>query len=65
MKKLISLSVLALLPMMLMAQLTPVNDQYILNPLTINPSYAGSRGGLSIAAFYRQQWVGITGAPGQ
>ncbi len=63
MKKLISLSVLALLPVMLMAQLTPVNDQYILNPLTINPSYAGSRGGLSVAAFYRQQWVGITGAP--
>ena len=62
MKKLICLSVLALLPVMLMAQLTPVNDQYILNPLTINPSYAGSRGGLSVAAFYRQQWVGITGA---
>jgi len=54
MKKLTCLSVLALLPMMLMAQL---------NPLTINPSYAGSRGGLSVAAFYRQQWVGIPGAP--
>jgi type IX secretion system PorP/SprF family membrane protein len=31
--------------------------------LRINPSYAGSRGGLSVAAFYRQQWVGIDGAP--
>jgi type IX secretion system PorP/SprF family membrane protein len=63
MKKLISLSVLILLPLVLPGQLTPVTNQYILNPLTINPSYAGSRGGLSIAAFYRQQWVGLEGAP--
>jgi len=63
MKKFISLSVLILLPLALMGQLTPVTNQYILNPLTINPSYAGSRGGLSVAAFYRQQWVGLNGAP--
>jgi type IX secretion system PorP/SprF family membrane protein len=63
MKKYISLSVLILLPLVLMGQLTPVTNQYILNPLTINPSYAGSRGGLSVAAFYRQQWVGLNGAP--
>lgn len=63
MKKLISLSVLILLPMMLMGQLTPVTNHYVLNPLRINPSYAGSRGGLSVAAFYRQQWVGLDGAP--
>lgn len=63
MKKLLSLSLLALLPLALLGQLTPVTNQYVLNPLTINPSYAGSRGGLSIAAFYRQQWVGINGAP--
>lgn len=64
MKKLTCLSVLILLPVMLLGQLRPVTNQYILNPLTINPSYAGNRGGLSIAAFYRQQWVGISGAPG-
>ncbi len=63
MKKFISLSVLILLPLMLLGQLTPVTNHYVLNPLRINPSYAGSRGGLSIAAFYRQQWVGIDGAP--
>lgn len=63
MKKLISLSVLIFLPMMLMGQLTPVTNHYVLNPLRINPSYAGSRGGLSVAAFYRQQWVGLDGAP--
>ncbi len=63
MKKLTSLSLLVLLPLALMGQLTPVTNHYILNPLTINPSYAGSRGGLSVAAFYRQQWVGLNGAP--
>ena len=63
MKKIVKTLILILVPVSLAAQLTPVTDQYILNPLTINPSYAGSRGGLSVAAFYRQQWVGISGAP--
>jgi type IX secretion system PorP/SprF family membrane protein len=63
MKKIVKTLILLLISVSLAAQLTPVTDQYILNPLTINPSYAGSRGGLSVAAFYRQQWVGITGAP--
>lgn len=52
-----------LCPVNLRGQLAPVADQYILNPLTVNPAYAGSRGSLNIAAFYRRQWVGITGAP--
>lgn len=63
MKKLICLSAMILLPLLMAGQLTPVTNHYVLNPLRINPSYAGSRGGLSIAAFYRQQWVGIAGAP--
>jgi type IX secretion system PorP/SprF family membrane protein len=52
-----------LLPLSLSGQLTPVTNQYVLNPLTINPAYAGNRGALNIAAFYRRQWVGIAGAP--
>ena len=63
MKKIINLLVLLVLPITLLGQLTPVTNQYILNPLTINPAYAGNRGGLSIAAFYRKQWVGIPGSP--
>ena len=63
MKKIIKSLILLLIPVSLAGQLTPVTNQYILNPLTINPSYAGSREGLSIAAFYRKQWVGITGSP--
>lgn len=44
-------------------QLAPVTDQYILNPQTLNPAYSGSRGTLTVAAFYRRQWVGLDGAP--
>jgi len=52
-----------LIPTALFGQLTPVTNQYILNPMTINPAFAGNRGALNIATFYRKQWVGITGAP--
>ncbi|MZQ49074.1 MAG: type IX secretion system membrane protein PorP/SprF [Bacteroidales bacterium] len=40
-----------------------MTNHYVLNPLTINPAYAGNRGVVNIAAFYRRQWVGIKGAP--
>ena len=63
MKNLIHILIFLLLPGSLMAQLTPVTNQYILNPMTINPAYAGNRGALNVASFYRRQWVGITGAP--
>jgi type IX secretion system PorP/SprF family membrane protein len=52
-----------LIPVSLSGQLTPVTNQYVLNPMTINPAYAGNRGDLNIAAFYRRQWVGIAKAP--
>lgn len=51
------------MPLSASGQLAPVSDHYILNPLTINPAYAGSREALNIAAFYRRQWVGVPGAP--
>jgi type IX secretion system PorP/SprF family membrane protein len=44
-------------------QFAPLTDHYILNPLSINPAYAGGRKALNIAAFYRNQWAGIKGAP--
>jgi len=63
MKKLLLFQLLAILPLSLSAQVPPVTNQYILNPITLNPAYAGNRGALNIAAFYRHQWAGITGAP--
>ena len=63
MKRIIRLFVLLMIPVSLSGQLTPYSNQYILNPLTINPAFAGNRGVLNMAAFYRKQWVGIKGSP--
>jgi type IX secretion system PorP/SprF family membrane protein len=38
-------------------------SQYMFNMLAVNPAYAGSRDVLSMTGVYRQQWVGIEGAP--
>ncbi len=63
MKKLVSFWIFLVASICLHAQVPPLTNQYILNPITLNPAYAGNRGALNIAAFYRHQWVGITGAP--
>jgi type IX secretion system PorP/SprF family membrane protein len=63
MRKIVKTLFLLFIPASIFGQLTPVTDQYVLNPLTINPAFAGNRGALNIAAFYRRQWVGISGAP--
>jgi type IX secretion system PorP/SprF family membrane protein len=63
MKRILKSFILLLIPLSLEGQLTPVTSQYVLNPLIINPAYAGNRGALNIATFYRSQWVGIAGAP--
>ena len=63
MKRIIHIFPWLLFNLSLTAQLSPVTNQYILNPLTINPAFAGNRGALNIAAFYRRQWVGVPGSP--
>lgn len=63
MKKLIKIVFFLFIPLCASGQMTPVTNHYILNPLTINPAFAGNRGVFNIAAFYRKQWVGINGAP--
>lgn len=45
------------------AQYDPLFTQYMFNEMFINPAYAGSRDFLSATALYRDQWVGIDGAP--
>ena len=41
------------------AQQDPMFTQYMHNPVSINPAYAGSRGTLNAVLMHRQQWVGI------
>lgn len=45
------------------AQQDPQFNQYMFNPLGINPAYAGSRDALSMNLLYRNQWLGVDGAP--
>ena len=47
----------------LQAQQQVMFTQYMFNGLAINPAYAGSQGSLTMTALYRNQWVGIEGAP--
>ncbi|MDP4222849.1 MAG: type IX secretion system membrane protein PorP/SprF [Bacteroidota bacterium] len=63
MKRILKTLLLLLMPLGAFGQLTPFTNQYILNPLSINPAYAGNREVMNIAAFYRKQWVGIKGSP--
>lgn len=37
--------------------------QYMYNTVSVNPAYAGTRGSLSMLGIYRNQWVGLDGAP--
>ena len=45
------------------AQQEPIYTQYMFNPLNYNPAYCGSKSVLSAALDYRNQWVGMEGAP--
>jgi len=45
------------------AQQDPMYTQYMHNPLTVNPAYAGSTDMLSALFLAREQWVGFDGAP--
>lgn len=47
----------------LLAQQDAQYTQYMFNTASINPAYAGSRNGLSLAALHRSQWAGLEGAP--
>jgi type IX secretion system PorP/SprF family membrane protein len=45
------------------AQQDPHYTQYMYNMNVMNPAYAGSKESISGSLLYRQQWVGLDGAP--
>lgn len=47
----------------LKAQQDAQYTQFMFNKLYFNPAYAASKGGLCISGIYRNQWLGIKGAP--
>jgi type IX secretion system PorP/SprF family membrane protein len=64
MKKLIfSMFVVAAFAGRISAQQDPNYSMYMFNGLFINPAYAGSQEVVSLMGIYRDQWVGIDGAP--
>jgi type IX secretion system PorP/SprF family membrane protein len=62
MKKLLPLVFLAL-SFHAMAQQDPIYSQYMVNPLVINPAYAGLNNNLNLNGSYRIQWAGFEGQP--
>lgn len=46
------------------SQQVPMYSQYIMNGFLINPSFAGRDGYTSVNLTVREQWVGMSGAPG-
>lgn len=62
MKKLLPL-VLLVISLPSLAQQDPIYSQYIMNPLVINPAYAGLSNNLNLNGSYRMQWVGYEGQP--
>jgi type IX secretion system PorP/SprF family membrane protein len=45
------------------AQYEPLFTQYMFNETFINPAYVGSREDIAATLLYRNQWVGMEGAP--
>lgn len=45
------------------AQYSPLQSQYMFNPVALNPSFTGSENVMSIVGSYRAQWLGFPGSP--
>src|SRR5688500_8390835 len=61
--KISTLIFFTLLVNVLFAQQDPLHSQYMLNPLLINPAYAGLNNNFNGTAGYRVQWTGLEGHP--
>lgn len=64
MRKLLLLTLIFSLSILLcQAQQDPIYAQYINNPMTINPAFAGLNNKLNASITYRNQWGGFDGNP--
>src|SRR3954467_6234881 len=62
-KAVLSSAILLLITGVSYAQYGPTFTQYTFNEAFINPAYTGSQDALAVNASYRNQWVGVEGAP--
>ncbi|MFZ5551627.1 MAG: type IX secretion system membrane protein PorP/SprF [Bacteroidota bacterium] len=63
MKKIIISVILTVSGLTSFAQQDALYSQYMFNPFMVNPAYAGSRDATSAVLLFREQWLGIDGAP--
>ena len=59
--KILTISLATLSGLKVSAQQDPIYNQYMFNPLVINPAYAGSRNQMSVVILHRSQWLGFGG----
>lgn len=59
----LALALFLLISLKVSAQQDPHYSQYMYNMNVVNPAYAGSKESISGGLLYRQQWVGLDGAP--
>jgi len=62
-KIIIPIAILAVMPTVY-GQQFPMYSQYVMNGFLLNPSYAGSDGYSTFGLTVREQWMGMTDAPG-
>jgi len=62
-KRITILSILIILVATGFSQQVPVNNQYLINKYSLNPSYAGYNENTEGFLGYRNTWVGVEGAP--
>lgn len=53
----------ALISLGLKGQMFPLSEDWVFNPLMVNPAYCGTPGALSASFSYRNQWAGMESAP--
>jgi type IX secretion system PorP/SprF family membrane protein len=46
-----------------MGQYSPIQSQYMFNPVALNPAFTGAENALSVVGSFRAQWIGFPGAP--
>ena len=63
MKKLIGTIIFASLFLIVSAQQDQQYTQFMYNKLGLNPGYAGNHEAMCLTGVYRQQWMGLEGAP--
>ena len=63
MKKIFTILIFLLSTVIAFCQQEPHYTQFMYNKLAMNPGYAGSHEGACFTGVYRNQWIGLEGAP--